>query len=177
MHLKSIYNHLGAARANALLGFHALTGTDMSGRFAGKSKKTCFKSFMTAGDDVLAGFASLGTTDDPTDEAMAAMELFVCKLYAPKGQVITNLPDCRWFLFSQKQAECEKLPPTLPTFKQHVRRANLIARIWMKADEPHPELPIPTDCGWTLEENRFVPIMSTEEPAPKTVLIAGEMCV
>ena len=34
----NIYNNLGQKRASALLGLHALTGSDMSGRFAGRTK-------------------------------------------------------------------------------------------------------------------------------------------
>jgi len=34
----NIYNNLGQERASALLGLHALTGSDVSGRFAGRTK-------------------------------------------------------------------------------------------------------------------------------------------
>ena len=36
------YNNLGPKRASALLGFHALTDCDVSGRFAGRTKDWCF---------------------------------------------------------------------------------------------------------------------------------------
>ena len=45
--LKAIYNTLGKEKADGLLGFHAFTGADTSGRFAGKTKKKCFQTFMT----------------------------------------------------------------------------------------------------------------------------------
>ena len=38
----NIYKNLGPKRTSVLLGFHALIGTDMSGRFAGRTKDSCF---------------------------------------------------------------------------------------------------------------------------------------
>ena len=38
-----VHIKLGDRRASATLGFHALTGSDMSGRFAGRTKEWCFK--------------------------------------------------------------------------------------------------------------------------------------
>ena len=57
--MRSIYNNLGPKRASALLGFHALTGSDMSGRFAGRTKDSCFKAFMSCDDEVLDALAML----------------------------------------------------------------------------------------------------------------------
>ena len=51
--LNAIYNTLGKEKADSLLGFHAFTGADTSGRFAGKTKKKCFQTFMAASLDVL----------------------------------------------------------------------------------------------------------------------------
>ena len=36
--VQPVYNKLGHKRASAILGVHALTGSDMSGRFAGRTK-------------------------------------------------------------------------------------------------------------------------------------------
>ena len=41
---------LGAERAAALPGFHALTGSDTAGHIKGKGKSSCFKVFMKADD-------------------------------------------------------------------------------------------------------------------------------
>ena len=58
--LKPIYVALGAERAAALPGFHALTGSDTTGRIKGKGKSTCFKVFVKADDDVITVLAGLG---------------------------------------------------------------------------------------------------------------------
>ena len=39
--IKKIYDELGPARAAALPGFHAFTGADITGSFAGKGKLQC----------------------------------------------------------------------------------------------------------------------------------------
>ena len=39
--LQSSYNALGPNKTGALWGFHALSGADITGRFAGKGKITC----------------------------------------------------------------------------------------------------------------------------------------
>ena len=66
--MRSIYNNLGPKRASALLGFHALTGSDMSGRFAGRTKDSCFKAFMYCDDEILDALAMLGNDIDlPAD--------------------------------------------------------------------------------------------------------------
>ena len=43
--LKPIYNVLGCPLVRALIGFHNFTGCDTAGRFSGKGKITCWKSF------------------------------------------------------------------------------------------------------------------------------------
>lgn len=170
--LKNIHEQLGKEKAEGLLGFHAFTGADTSGRFAGKTKKKCFQTFMTASSDELRAFGNLGRgVDLPSTETVTALEKFVCRLYCPKGSDIVNIPQCRWYLFSQKHAEGEKLPPTLVTLFQHVSRAHFITMIWVKADEPCQELPPPTNYGWVLENDRLVPVRSSGLPAPLSVLV------
>ena len=109
--LKNIYDSIGKDKADALLGFHAFTGADTSGRFAGKTKKTAFKIFMSSPQDVLRAFQCLGKGITlPSEETVTALEKFVCSLYCPKSSGIVTIPQCRWYLFSQKHAERGKAP-------------------------------------------------------------------
>ena len=157
--LKNIYDSIGKDKADALLGFHAFTGADTSGRFAGKTKKTAFKIFMSSPQDVLRAFQCLGKGITlPSEETVTALEKFVCSLYCPKSSGIVTIPQCRWYLFSQKHAEGEKLPPTRATLREHIHRAHFISMIWVTADEPCPHLPAPTDYGWVLENGDLSPL-------------------
>ena len=46
--------------AAAILGFISFTGSDLSGRFPGRTKDWCFKVFLSCNSDILAALASLG---------------------------------------------------------------------------------------------------------------------
>jgi hypothetical protein len=57
--LKPIYNALGPKKTAALPRFHALSGADITGRFTGKEKLTCWKVLheIHADDDIVHAFA------------------------------------------------------------------------------------------------------------------------
>ena len=76
--VQSIYSNLGPKRASALLGFHALTGSDMSGKFAGRTKDSCFKAFMSCDDEILDALEMLGSDNDLPTDACSQLERFVC---------------------------------------------------------------------------------------------------
>ena len=99
-----VYNKLGHRRASAILGFHAQTGSDMSGRFAGRSKEWCFKVFMACDDDILNALESLGQRD-LSQEEYDKLERFVCQLY--KSNVYIKVNEFRWFLYSNRAADGE----------------------------------------------------------------------
>ena len=78
--VQRMYNKLGHRRASAILGFHAQTGSDMSGRFARRTSEWCFKVFMACGYDT--------------------RQLHMFKVY-------TKVNDFRWFLYANRAAEWE----------------------------------------------------------------------
>jgi len=170
MCVRSIYTNLGQKRASALLGFHAMTGSDMSGRFAGRSKEWCFKAFMSCDEEILDALAMLGNGDDLPSETCSRLEHFVCLLYRSKMHTTVN--ELRWFLFSNRAAEGENLPPTSGSLHLHIRRAHYIAMIWRKAGESHPSRPTPSEFGWEFDTNtsRFSPLRCLNPPAPEAVL-------
>ena len=49
--IRPIYDALGPAKAAALPGFHALTGADITGKFGGNGKITCWKLFELVDND------------------------------------------------------------------------------------------------------------------------------
>ena len=167
--VQPVYNKLGHRRASAILGFHALTGSDISGRFAGRSKEWCFKMFMACDDDILNDLESLGHRD-LSQEEYDQLERFVCQLY--KSKVYTKVNEYRWFLYSNRAAEGERLPPTTGSLTLHIRRAHYVAMIWRKAGESHPRLPSPVDCGWEFDTTRhhYAPVRCLNPPAPAAVM-------
>ena len=99
---------LGEQYASALLGLHAFTGFDMTGKFGGRTKDSCFKIFLSCDEKILSALADLGNRDLEPD-TWAQLERFVCLLYKSKSH--TAVKDLKWLLFSNRSAEGENLPP------------------------------------------------------------------
>ena len=58
--ISKAYNALGQARAKALIGFHAFTGCDVTAKFCGKGKASCWNLFLEADNEILDSFATIG---------------------------------------------------------------------------------------------------------------------
>ena len=118
--IRPIYEKIGPKQAAALLGFHSFTGSDMCGRFTGRTKDWCLKVFLAC-DIILDALALLGRDEmRPSLETMAHLERFVCLLY--RSKVHAQVDDLRWFLYSARGAEGESLPPTRGSLISHILR-------------------------------------------------------
>jgi len=127
--LQPIYDALGSDMVAALPGFHAFTGCDTTGRFSGKGKNLCWKSFQKVSKAVLWAFTNLGQGPQLQNEDFILFQEFVCHLYQPKSKE-TSVSEVRWNVFKHVQAEAEKLPPTPATLRQHILRAHYQCMIW-----------------------------------------------
>ena len=151
--VQTVYNKLGHRRDSAILCFHAQTGSDMSGRFAGITNEWCFNVFKACGDDILNALESLGhryLSQEGTDQ----FDRYVCQLYTSK--VYTKVNDFRWFLCFNRAAEedLKRSPPTTGSLTMHIQRAHYVAMIWRKGGESHPGLPSPVHCDWEFDTTR-----------------------
>ena len=167
--VSDIYNKLGQNRSGAILGLHAFTGCDVTGRFGGRTKDWCFKAFLSADANVLTALAELGRPElEP--ETWAQLERFVFQLY--RSKTCKAVKSLRWYLFSNRAAEGENLPPTFGSLYFHILRANYVALLWKNADVSHPNLPSPTDFGWEVDNasGSFIPKRCLHQPAPESVL-------
>lgn len=167
--LKPIVQALGSTKVAALPALHAMSGADVTGCFAGKAKLTWWKIFKEADEGTIAGLADLGTTDQPTTDTMAAIEKLVCQLYVHKTEM-TKVKELRWWLFRKRQAQSEKLPPTQEALRQAIMRANHQAMVWDLDTVAEPQLPSPEASGWKLEGDEWVPVMTSQLPAPEAVI-------
>ena len=120
--LHSIYETFTSRVCTALLGFHAMTGSDQTGKFNGFNKKTCWDTFVQSTDDILDAFIHLGTTDMNHDTDFKSLEPFVVHHYSrnkvPPG--VADLSELRWYYISKNQSESQKIPPTSVTLYQKV---------------------------------------------------------
>ena len=79
---------LGARKAAALPGFHAFTGADQTGRFAGKGKLTCWQALNRCSVEVVSAFVDLGASEELRADTERDIEAFVCQLYEPGTTVV-----------------------------------------------------------------------------------------
>ena len=71
--IKKIYDELGPAKAAALPGFHAFTGADITGSFAGKGKLQCWKIFNQPDEDVIQAFTDIGSSKEISENTCIAI--------------------------------------------------------------------------------------------------------
>lgn len=166
--LGPIVHALGAAKAAALPGFHAFSGADVTGRFAGKGKLNCWKALSRCSEEVVSAFAALGTSEELSATTESAIEAFVCQLYE-SGTTVVDVGDLRWKLFTTKQLEAQKLPPTRGALHEAIARAHFQAMVWYQDNTPHPQLPPATGYGWKEEQDILVPVPTGDPPAPATI--------
>eukprot|EP00918_Siedleckia_nematoides_P094097 GHVU01206553.1.p1 GENE.GHVU01206553.1~~GHVU01206553.1.p1 ORF type:complete len:294 (+),score=30.02 GHVU01206553.1:592-1473(+) len=168
--LKSIYVALGAERAAALPGLHALTGSDTTGHIQGKGKPSCFKVFMKADEDVICALAGLGVGVYPSPGVFSGFERFMCHLF---NSGFASAKVLRWHMFKQLKGNqgVEKLLSTQGCITEHIFHAHLQANIWLQDVVAVPILLAPLTLGWRqLEDGRYVPVVSKVPAAPEAVV-------
>jgi hypothetical protein len=167
--LKPIYDALGSDLVATLPGFHAFTGCDTTGRFAGKGKKSCWKVFQKASKGVIGAFGNLGKGKQPSSEDNKLLEEFVCRLYQPKTKE-TSVSQVRWNMFKQNQAEAERLPPTLAALHQHTLRTYYQCIVWCNDIVSTVDLPEPTSYGWSNSDGYLSPVVTDLKPTPEAIV-------
>ncbi|KAK3708724.1 hypothetical protein QZH41_004431 [Actinostola sp. cb2023] len=167
--LQPIVHALGPSKTAALPAFHALSGADNTGCFYGKGKVACWNAFMEADEYIICALSSLGTSDNPSSETVDAIEKLVCKLYLPKTG-ISSVKVLRWWLFTKKQAQSERLPPTQAALIQAIRRSHYQLLVWNSDKVANPSLPAPDNFGWTAGENEWAPVMTNLPPASDAII-------
>ena len=81
-----------------------------------------------------------------------------------------SLKSARWYLFSKKMAEGEKLPPTLSAFRQHLLRAFLQVVEWKNSDSSQMNRPDPRKFGWIRNDKKWQPVSSDNPPISSDIM-------
>ena len=153
--LRSIYEKLTPQVCTALLGFHAMTRSDQTGKFNGFTKKTCWDTFVQSMDEILDAFIHLRITDMNHDTDFKSLEPFIVHLYSrnkvPHG--VADLSELRWYdgiTFPRINWNTKTYPPppNSGTLYQTVLRAHYTSLQWKPAHIPSPQLPDPEDYAW-----------------------------
>ena len=115
----------------ALPFFHAFTESDTSSQFAGKGKKSAWKTWQVL-PDTTETFINLSPLVEPAEEDKEIIERFVCVMYYRSTKYV-NVNKCRQYLFTRMSRSIENCPPTSNVLEQHIKRSQLQASIWANA--------------------------------------------
>ena len=128
IHIHSYAEVLGEDTCMALTFFHAFTGSDTTSQFAGRAKKTAWKTWQAL-PETTETFIRLSTLNDPSQIDKRIMERFVCVMYG-RGTKFSCVNECRKYLFTKMSRSIENCPPTSNVLEQHIKRAQLQSSIW-----------------------------------------------
>ena len=104
---------------------------------------------------------------DVSEESMSLLERFVVLMYDLASD-IKEVNDARKQLFTHKSMALDNIPPTQAALQQHIKRASLQANCLNQTLVLNPELPSPSDCGWTKEASGWQPLWTTLPEASKS---------
>ena len=132
-----------------LIGFHAFSRCDQTGKFHGYRKKS-FQQTPLRSPDVLDTFGRLGNDEPPIKTNLTKFEKLVLK---KKNKLIL----------------CTL---TLVALKKKVSRAHYITIQQKSANINWPSLPDPNDYGWLFngKDQVFEPVMTSLAPAPESII-------
>lgn len=145
---------LGSALCEALPCIHALTGCDTVSSFFGIGKKTALNSAQALAKSDPLRLKAIGNATVDTSR------YFAVALYDPKCKFKgshESLNKLRYNLAAKRNVPIAKLPPSEPSFEQHILRASWQTKTWTSAHDPNPEIPAPAGHGWILQEKSLVP--------------------
>ena len=147
--------------------FHALIGCDSVSSFVGRRKKTAWKIWKVFPWVTDAFEELLRMPSDVSEESMSLLERFVVLMY-DRASDIREVNDARKQLFAHKPRALDNIPPTQAALQQHIKRASLQANCLNQTLVLNPELPSPSDCGWTKEASEWQPLWTTLPEASKS---------
>ena len=99
--LRTLHGHLDLELCTSHLGFHALTGYNQTGKFAGFTRKTCLKVLVVASPHVSSAFRSIGRCEI-SDEIKAGLEELVLEFYCKdRPSDVSAMGSLRWYFFSR----------------------------------------------------------------------------
>ena len=153
-----------------LLFLHAFTGCDSTSRIFGIGKKSAFQKVIK-GDSVYHSCSQVFCSPKKDQDAIensgtrAMISLF-------NGNQFDSLASIRYSFLSKKVARSktfitpERIPPTASATKFHSLHTYYQVMVWMDTDNDMDH----TNWGWSVEEDRLIPIMMDQSPAPQILL-------
>lgn len=170
--VSQIASALGEQLVSALIGYYCWSGCDTVSAFAGQGKVKGFKLLSKMEQRFIDAFRKLGTDWVLSNDINETIEEFVCQLYVPKCKT-KSVDELRYQMFTGKEGQIEsfQMPPCRDTLRQHNKRSNYQAGIWLRSLETKPDIPDPLAHGWEKDVSGKLCIKWMEGlPAPECIL-------
>ena len=172
--VKKAVNHIGLSKSKGLLSAYVYSGCDQVGKFNTVSKARALTVYLDCcSDTMISGIQKLGDSFNITESTVKAMVEYTMLLYATKKEDREKLSqfgdtgDLRWHQLSKHQQDAYSLPPTPAALRFHMMRANYVCAVWKALSQEFLfTSPSTTDHGWETIDDKLIPIMTDESPAP-----------
>ena len=102
-----------------------------------------YKEYKRLNPYFIIALEKFGNVAKVLDDEQTVFEKYVSYVYTKKE---LTLGDGRWYSFTRKFGEAEKLPPTASAFKQHLLRA--VYQIWKQSVSRIIDYPDASNFGW-----------------------------
>ena len=134
--------------------FHAFTECDTVSAFAGRGKKTAWKNWKSFSEVTSAFNQLLCMSSEVSEGSMLLLEQFVVLMYDQTSESTKSMmPGNSTF---PKCETLDNIPPIQAALKHHIKRTCYQANCWNQALVMDPEMPEPSDWGWTRIGNNRV---------------------
>ena len=150
-----------------MIGFHAFAGSDVSGRFAGRSKDWCFKVFLKCDSKILDAVGALGQESEPSPDVCAQLERFVCLIYKSEKYLRMSKifgGSCFQIVLLRKRVF------HLPLVHYSYTYGGLTTSRWYGEEQKRATLPSPAAYDWELlaEEGIYTAIRCVNPSPPSS---------
>ena len=167
--IKAVKQRLGPDMCQHILFLHAVLGCDTTSRLHGIGKGASLKKYQTNNsfrEQAMVLHSRSASTHDVTRAGERALVIIY------NGRSTDTLDSLRHQRFSEKVASSathvhpQTLPPTSGAAKYHSMRVYLQVQEWKGSADGL----IPTEWGWQLCDEGFVPLQTALAPAPDNLL-------
>ena len=106
--------------------------------------------------------------EDVMPKTIYHLAKFVCWGYINRAKHpnLKTLAEVRMYLYKQKNTSCEKIPPTIGSFYNHILRTFHQIRQWATSGGAVIDVRDPLEYGWEENNGNYIPAKTTNAFAP-----------
>ena len=163
---------LGQLKCQALIFFHAFTGSDTTSAFKGIGKKKAYEALQVCSSaiDTFANF-HLNPLQELSEEdpKFEVIQSFTVVMYS-KTSTISTVNEARLKLYFERSQDIETIPPTSNSLLLHAKRTIFQSAVWSQCLQANQNLPSPQNFGWVATSDPIVkwqPLWMTQKEASK----------